>query len=193
VPFADLGMAPRDPFEFMVVAAEGNTSDGFTVLDIAPNLGTQVMFVDPTQLVTVIFELDATGSQIALSQYTTIANPPPPEGTGEVSIVGNQDDFAQWTPNTVFMADDGVDPDTTAGDNIWTRSFAFSPGVGLQYKYTIGASGDSWGGTEEYPLTNRGYTVPLSGTRRVRVRDVFADRPNPSGSMADLTQVTVEE
>ena len=120
-------------------------------------------------------------------------DPPAPDGTGQASIVGAQDEFGNWTPNTVFMNDDGEDPDTTASDNIWTLSFAFAPGMVLQYKYTIGDSGDGWGGTEEYPLTNRAFTVPMDGARRVRVHDVFADRPNPTGTMAPLTLVTVEE
>ncbi len=188
VMLADLGMGNGDPLEFAVVAVEGGDS-----VDSAPNTGAQIMFADPTKLVTVIFELDVSGEQIPIDQYIAIADPPPPAGTGIPSIVGNQTVFANWTPNTVAMKDDGVAPDAAAGDGIWTLSSTFVPGAGLQYKYTIGHPGDSWGGTEEYPLTNRGYTVPTDGTRRVRVRDVFADRPDPSGAMAALTTVTVEE
>ncbi|TNF26043.1 MAG: hypothetical protein EP329_21875 [Deltaproteobacteria bacterium] len=184
----DLGMSLGDPLEMAIVAVESGA-----VVDTAPNLGTQIVFADPSKLVRVILEVDATGSEVALDAYSSILDPPPPAGTGEVSIVGNQQVFANWTPNTVFMKDDGVAPDTTAGDNIWTLGFDAIPGTDLQYKYTIGHAGDGWGGTEEYPLTNRGYTVPASGARRVRVRDVFADRPDPSGSMAARTSVTVEE
>lgn len=184
----DLGMKNGDPLELAVFAVEGGV-----VVDEAPNLGTQIVFADPTKLVTVTFEVDATGAQIPLSTYSSIQAPPPPAGDGAVSIVGNQDAFGNWTPNSVFMADDGVGPDVTAGDNLWTAQFVFVPGADLQYKYTIGHSGESWGGTEEYPLTNRGFTVPSDGTRRLRIRDVFADRPEPSGSMASKTTVTVEE
>ncbi|MCC6620486.1 MAG: hypothetical protein IT385_04485 [Deltaproteobacteria bacterium] len=182
------GMANGDPLEMAILAVE----DG-KVVDTAPNLGTYMVFPDPTKLVTVIFELDVSGDQIPINQYITIADPPPPAGTGTASIVGNQQAFGNWSPNTVWMKDDGVAPDTAAGDGLWTFSATFGPGTPLQYKYTIGKAGDSWSGTEEYPLTNRGYTVPVDGTLRVRVRDVFADRPDPSGAMAPLTTATPEE
>jgi len=184
----DLGMALGDPLEVAIVAI-----DAGEVVDTAPNFGTQGIFADPSKLVDVILEVDATGSEIPLSSFSSIQDPPPPAGTGVVSIVGNKDEFANWSPNQVWMKDDGVAPDTAAGDNIWTLGFTFSPGTDLQYKFTIGHEGDSWGGTEEYPLTNRGYIVPAAGVKRVRVRDVFADRPDPSGAMAPLTTVTIEE
>lgn len=182
------GMKNGDPLELAVVAVEGGDA-----IDVAPNVGAQIMFADPTRLVTVIFELDATGSVIPLNQYITLTNPPPPLGTGTPSIVGNQTFFGNWSPNTVWMKDDGVAPDTAAGDGIWTLSFPVVPGTGLQYKYTVGKTGDSWGGTEEYPLTNRGYTAPVDGTKRVRIRDLFADRPDPSGTQSAKTTVTIEE
>jgi alpha-amylase/alpha-mannosidase (GH57 family) len=188
VPMSDLEMGPGDPLEILVVAAEGTTP-----VDILPNINSHVIFVNTADLVTVIFEVDVTGTQIPIDEYITIANPPPPAGTGVASIVGNQDLLGNWTPNSVFMADDGVAPDAAAGDSIFTISFTFPPMTELQYKYTIGDPGDGWGGTEEYPLTNRGYDVPGDGTRRVRIRDLFADRPDPSGSVADLTTVAIEE
>jgi len=184
----DLGMSLGDPLELAIVAI-----DGGSVIDTAPNLGTQIVFADPSKLVNVILEVDVTGDEIPIDEYVSIQDPPPPAGTGEVSIVGNQEVFANWTPNTVFMKDDGVAPDAAAGDGIWTLAFDFIPGTDLQYKYSIGHSGDGWGGTEEYPLTNRGYTVPASGARRIRIRDTFADRPDPSGTTAAGTVVTVEE
>jgi len=184
----DLGMVIGDPLEMVILAVEGGN-----VIDTAPNLGTQIVFADPTKLVTVVFELDVSGDAIPITQYVNIASPPAPDGAGQASIVGNQLAFGNWTPNSVWMKDDGVAPDKAAGDDLWTFQATFGPGTPLQYKYTIGKTGDSWPGTEEYPLTNRGYTVPVDGALRVRVRDVFADRPDPSGSMAPLTTVTVEE
>ncbi len=185
---SDFGMTNGDPLEIALVAI-----DGGVVRDVAPNTGAHIVFADPTRLVTVTFELDVTGDVIPVGSVSNIADPPPPNGTGIPSIVGNQDVFGNWTPNSVAMKDDGVAPDKVAGDGIWTFASTFVPGAGLQYKYTIGHPGESWGGTEEYPLTNRGYTVPTDGTRQVRVRDVFADRPDPSGAMAPLTTVTVED
>jgi hypothetical protein len=140
-----------------------------------------------------LIELDATGDQIPLTQYIAIADPPPPAGSGTPSIFGNRTELSKWTPNSVALTDDGAAPDVAAGDGIWTLAFTFVPGTGLQYKYPIGHPGDSWGGTEEYPRTNRGYTVPSDGTRRVRLRDIFAGRPDPSGTMAGKTSVTIEE
>jgi alpha-amylase/alpha-mannosidase (GH57 family) len=188
IPLDALGLAKGDPFEFLVVAAEG-----LAAVDRAPNIGSTVVFADPTKLVTVTFELDVTGAQVPIDEYVTILDPPPPAGTGTPSIVGNQPEFANWTPNSVFMADDGQGGDTASGDGLWSIQFTFPPGTSLQYKYTIGAPGQSWGGTEEYPLTNRGLTVPADGTQKIRVRDVFADRPGASGTMAALTTVTPED
>ena len=184
----ELGMGLGDPLEMAIVAGEGGVA-----LDTAPNFGAQVVFADPSKLVEVILELDVTGGTIPLSSYVSIQDPPPPLGTGEPSVVGKQDEFANWSPNKVFLKDDGVAPDTAAGDGLYTLGFTFQPGTDLQYKYTIGHLGDSWGGTEEYPLTNRGYVIPAAGVKRVRVRDIFADRPDPSGAMAPATVVTVEE
>jgi alpha-amylase/alpha-mannosidase (GH57 family) len=193
IPLSDLGMLPGDPFEFMVVASD-LIDTSREVIDIAPNIETQVVFVDPTKLVTVIFELDATGDEIPLEEHVPlIRNPPPPDGDGAASIVGNQRELGDWTPNSVFLSDDGADFDLEAGDNYWTGAFAFPEGTWLEYKYTIGHPGDGWGATEEYPLTNRGYLVPADGTRRVRIHDIFADRPDPTNTLAPNTQVTIEE
>jgi hypothetical protein len=64
------------------------------------------------------------------------------------------------------------------------------PLTDVQYKYTIGHSGDGWGPTEEYPLTNRGLTITdRNGDRKMEIHDVFADRPEPSGSMSMMSQV----
>ena len=48
----------------------------------------------------------------------------------------------------------------TAADGKWTFSLTAACGTDVQYKYTCGHGGDGWAGTEEYPLTNRGYTLP---------------------------------
>ena len=38
---------------------------------------------------------------------------------------------------TAAFADDGMPPDMTADDGIWTAVFIFDPGTTLEYKYTI--------------------------------------------------------
>lgn len=150
---------------------------------------------DAGSTVTVIFEVDATGTVIDLDTYVTLTNPPPPGGSGTLSIVGSTDALGNWVPNLVWMADDGVYPDTSASDGLWTLAVELEAGTMLNYKYTCGFPADegSWVGTEEYPLTNRGLTVPADGTSRIRVHEVFADRPSPSGTQGSLTVITVEE
>ena len=63
----------------------------------------------------------------------------------------------------------------------------------INYKYLIrqnSLSDQIWTG-EEYPLTDRGFRVCQSCSR-MRVSDVFADRPDPAKSTADLTQITCD-
>ena len=147
---------------------------------------------EPPRPFVVVFELDATGAVIPIDGISTITNPPPPAGTGLAFIAGNQSDLGDWTPCLIGLLDDGVPPDATAGDNIWTLSRLFSRGTYVEYKYEIGNAGDSWTGTEEFPSVNRGYTVPADGTVGVRIHDVFADQPAVSGGMGGRTVVTVE-
>ncbi len=92
----------------------------------------------------------------------------------------SQGALGNWQPNFIFLADNGTGPDTVAGDRIWSARFEFAPGALLQYRYTIGSPGD------------RGYTVPVDETFLVRIRDIFADRPVPSGTLGPNTVITVE-
>jgi alpha-amylase/alpha-mannosidase (GH57 family) len=188
IPLADLGMQLGDPLEFAMQAVSNET-----VIDTAPNLGTRIMFDDITNLVFVTFAVDVTGD---LNRYTNIANPPPPEGRGTVFITGNQDALENWTPNSLPMKDDGVAPDETAGDGHYTRTFGFRPGVEMRYKFTIGTPQDydRWPNTEEFPLTERGFRIPIDcPSKKLTVRDIWADRPQPSGSLAPNATVTCEQ
>lgn len=180
VPFASLGIGEGDPLEFAVV-----TGDGTGQRDRAPNLNGKLVFEDVTNLVFVTFELDATGGQVALDTYGPITNPPPPAGKGIVYISGNQDKLAQWVPNKEALKDDGKAPDVQAGDNVWTTTYGFMPGTLLRYKYTIGIplNEGKWSGTEEFPLTERGFDVSKDPScKKMKIRDVFADRPQPTGT-----------
>jgi len=141
----------------------------------------------PAGAVQVVFEVDATGDIIPLSQYVTIQRP-----DEKVSITGNQDSLRFWTPNDLFLSDDGLGHDAVAGDRIWTGLFKFAPGTAVQYRYTIGRHGDSWGGTEEFPLTARGFTPPDLDGLRMRIHDIFADRPDPSGTMGPNARINYE-
>lgn len=179
-PFADLDIETGDPLEFAVAVG-----DGSRVIDYAPNFSGKVVFEDASSLVFVTFEVDCSGSSMALNTYGPITNLPPPSGKGIAYITGNQDKLANWIPNKIGLRDDGTSPDATADDNIWTGTYGFMPGTLLRYKYTIGIPTDEskWNGTEEFPLTERGFEVTKDPTcRGMKIRDVFADRPSPSGT-----------
>ncbi|RME53150.1 MAG: hypothetical protein D6795_05790 [Deltaproteobacteria bacterium] len=188
IPFADLGMVMGDPLEFAVVTfAAGEDRD------LAPNANSKVLFPDPENFIEVTFEVDCTGERIPIDRYVDIANPPPPAGTGRAFIVGNRDNLGNWTPNTIALYDDGTHGDATPGDNLWTGRFFFSPLTEVQYKYTIGSEGEGWANTEEFPLTNRGFTVnDRNGDKKMWIRDIFADRPDPSGTLGPNTEIVNE-
>ena len=142
-------------------------------------------------VVTMIFMVDATGDTIALDTYTAGIQSPPADGRA-LSIAGNHVSLGDWSPNSIWMKDDGVAPDQVAGDNIWTYQIQALAGADLRYKYTCGSAADegTWSGSEEFPLYERGYTVPQDGvTHRVTIHDIFADRPMPSGTMGPNSQV----
>jgi alpha-amylase/alpha-mannosidase (GH57 family) len=190
IPFSDLKLAYGDPLEISMLAAEGSN-----VIDNAPYSGSKVIFEDSTSLVYITFEVDVSGKVMDINTYVNIKNPPPPKGKGIVHITGNHDKLQNWIPNKVALRDDGVSPDTKANDSIWTGVFGFTHGTLLRYKYTIGMPTDEgkWTGTEEFPLTERGYDVPKKkDIKKVLIQDIFADRPNPTGTMGPNAKVTKE-
>jgi alpha-amylase/alpha-mannosidase (GH57 family) len=186
VPLADLGLQLGDPVEFAVQAVQNGA-----VLDVAPNLGTRVMFEDVTNLIFTTFEVDVTGD---VNRYVQINSPPPPAGSGTAYITGNQSALEEFVPNSVALRDDGEAPDRVANDGIWTRTFGFRPGIELRYKYTLGTPQDfgRWSNTEEFPLTERGFRIPSPDdcpSKKLRIRDTFADRPQPSGSFGPSSRM----
>ncbi len=186
IPFSLLQFSPGDPLEFRVVAGDGNRA-----IDPAPNFGGKLVFEDVTSLVYVTFVVDCTGNQQPLDTYGTIANPPPPRGRGIAYIAGNQDRLGSWIPNKIALRDDGKGGDATAGDNLWTGVFGFMPGTQIRYKYTLGIPTDEgrWNG-EEFPLTERGFDVTKNPScKRMRVEDVFADRPQPTGTLGPRSRL----
>lgn len=186
IPKATLSYQVDDPLEMIVTAVSGTTE-----VDRAPNLNAIAIHADRSKMVEVTFVVDCTGSRLPITAFKAIDNPPPPAGTGKVFIVGNLTELANWTPNTIQMFDDGTNGDEAAGDNSWTFRMLVPPMTSIQYKYTIGEANQGWGPTEEYPLTNRGFVArDEDGDGKVVIRDVFADRPEPSGSLPELTQMT---
>jgi alpha-amylase/alpha-mannosidase (GH57 family) len=187
LPRAAIANQDGDPLEFLVVAAAAGKA-----IDRAPNFGGKVMFKDKTNVVYVTFQADVTGNVLAIDAVSDIANPPPPKGKGIVYIAGNQDELGLWVPNKIGLRDDGVAPDAVAGDNLWRQTFGFMPGTLLRYKYTIGLPTDEgkFAHTEEFPLTERGLDVTKDPTcKKMEVRDVFADRPAPTGTAGPKTCV----
>lgn len=185
IPFDDLQISTGDPLEMSLFASEGNST-----IDSAPYSGSKVVFEDVSNLVYVTFEVDVTGNKVDINTYVNITNPPPPKGKGIVHIAGNHDKLQNWIPNKVALRDDGVAPDKVANDGIWTAVFGFTPGTLLRYKYTIGLPVDEgkWWGTEEFPLTERGFDVTKKPEcKKMTLHDIFADRPNPTGTLGKMT------
>jgi hypothetical protein len=190
IPLVDLGLELGDPVEFAVQAVQAGQ-----VLDVAPNLGSRIVFDDITNLVFVTFQLDTSGD---INRYVQIRNAPAPQGTGTVYITGNQPSLEDFVPNAVALRNDGTAPDERASDAVWSRTFGFRPGIELRYKYTIGTPQDfgRWPNTEEFPLTERGFRIPTPDecpSKKLLIRDRFADRPQPSGSFGPNSSMTCVE
>jgi len=186
IPFSLIQFSMGDPLEFRVVAGDGSRA-----IDPAPNFGGRLVFEDVTSLVYVTFVVDCTGTQQPLDTYGSIPNPPPPRGRGIAYIAGNQDKLGNWVPNKIALRDDGKGGDVTAGDNLWTGIFGFMPGTQIRYKYTLGIPTDEgrWNG-EEFPLTERGFDVTKDPScKRMQVTDVFADRPQPTGTLGPRSRL----
>ncbi len=191
VAHATLSRDPTDPLEIQVVAVEGALTAGAdAIIDAAPNLdlGAKAIFEDPTNQVYVSFQVDVSG--IDGSYLPPVNNLPAPRGKGPVDISGHRAQRANWTPNKIPMLDDGQGDDAVAGDEIWTLTLPFERGVLLRWKYTIGMPKDEdrWPGTEEYPLTERGLTIPKDPTlKKIVLKETFGDRPAPTGTLAGGT------
>jgi alpha-amylase/alpha-mannosidase (GH57 family) len=193
IPYADLGITDKDPLEVQLLFANGGKT-----ADLAPSLEAKMLLEDPTAAMFVTFTCDVTGNALAIDTFGPISNPPPPKGKGIVYIAGNDPKLgmkAKWVPNKIALRDDGLEGDAKAGDSIWTGVFAFTKGMSIRYKYTIGLTLNEgqWGGTEEFPLTERGLEVTKDPTKKkVKVADVFADRPALTGQAGNKTTVTLE-
>ncbi len=194
IPWKDLGLVDGDPMQVRMVYYNGSKA-----ADLAPNLAGKQLVEDPTNAVFVTFECDASEKTgIKVDTFGWIENLPPPKGKGIVYIAGAHPKLGmktKWVPNKIALRDDGKEGDKKAGDGVWTRVFAFSRGEKIKYKYTIGLPKDEgkWGGTEEFPLTERGLDITKDPKKtKMTVSDVFADRPQPSGTQASKTKVVTD-
>lgn len=191
LPWADLGIALGDPIEVRLAFRKGGKA-----VDSAPNLEAKYLVEDSTNAVYCTFEVDVTEQSIKMDLFGWIETFPPPKGKGVIYIAGNHPKLGlktKWVPNKVALRDDGMEGDKTAGDQRWTGVFAFPRGSSIRYKYTSGLPKDEgqWGGTEEFPLTERGLEVTKDPNKtKVLIQDTFADRPQPSGTKAATTKIT---
>lgn len=191
IPYADLALSTStnskgqvllDPIEAIAVASEAGVD-----VDLAPSSGSLVVIEDVTNQVFVTFEVDVSGRtpNPPLDFYGTCCrNPPPPAGQGVVYIAGNHPKLGlkgdKWVPNLVNLTPDPATP------TLWRITVPMPLRLWAQYKYTIGITSDqgTWSGTEEYPVTQRGFVLEDKSdgkgglpNKRIVVRDVFADKP----------------
>jgi len=191
IPWSDLNIVWGDPIEIAVVAVKGGKD-----IDLAPNGQGKILIQDELNQIFVTFECDVSGSKVAIDTYGTIANFPPPKGKGIVYIAGNNEVLgmkAKWNPNKIALRDDGKGGDAAANDQIWSGIFKFPRGTTVRYKYTIGLPKDegSWTNTEEFPLTERGFDVTKDPSKtKTTIQDIFADRPQPTGTLGPNTVLT---
>ena len=191
IPYTDLGIVAGDPLEVQLLFATANKT-----ADLAPSLESKVLTDDPTLAVFVTFTCDVSEQKVAINQYGDISTYPPPKGKGIVYIAGNDAKLGmktKWVPNKIALRDDGQQGDVKGNDQIWSIVLPFSKGTSLKYKYTIGLPSNEgqWAGTEEFPLTERGITISkVPATKKETIADIFADRPQPTGTKGPLTVVT---
>ena len=196
VPYEDLGIAATDPLEMQLIFAQGPKT-----LDTAPAVDAKMLVEDPTTAIFVTFVCDARGPKAGnppLNLYGDLCNLPAPDGKGIVYIAGNDPKLgmkAKWVPNKVALRDDGKEGDEKAGDGLWSLVLPFPKGSNLKYKYTSGKPENEgqWGCTEEFPLTERALDITKDpAKKKVKVTDIFADRPTPSGTPGPKTVVVLE-
>lgn len=108
-------------------------------------------------LVTVLFQVDATKIQVSKAIY----------------IVGNQSVLGNWTPNLVRMYDDGTHGDVKESDGIWSLELQFPAKIKVEYKYTNSGFEGVWVPSEEFPANNRQLMISAQPGERQIVKDKF--------------------
>lgn len=184
VPWTDLNLTVKagalDPLQILVTAVDKNVE-----VDRVPNFGVFTIFEDASDAVFVTFEVDVSGTQEPINKYGNCCKQQPkPKGPASVFLVGNHrllgmvgvdaQGQPKWVPNKIQMNQDANNP------NIWRLTIGLPKNFKLNYKYTIGTNSDEgrWRGTEEFPVTFRGFLVnDPSGKRCINVKDIFANKP----------------
>jgi hypothetical protein len=76
-----------------------------------------------------------------------------------IYITGNLPELGPWKPNTIPMYDDGTHGDLKANDQVWTLELDVIKGSEVQYKYTNSGEPGIWSPSQEFPSSNRSFTV----------------------------------
>lgn len=135
-----------------------------------------VIRCDPSRL-NVMFTVDASGRGRDGNNAPQLIRQPTKEGriylgftADESSAISDDAIPNRLTPNDprFAMNDEGDNGDETAGDGIYTVVVPLPRGARLIYKYTNGAAGEGFTGTEEWP----------GNARIIQIEDVLTGRPD---------------
>jgi hypothetical protein len=127
------------------------------ISDDADGSGQGAMAQSSKDLVTVLFQVNATRAQVPKAIY----------------IVGNLDPLGNWTPNRVRMYDDGTHGDEEKSDGIWSLELQFPSTIKVEYKYTNSGFEGEWVPSEEFPANNRQLMITAKSGNRIIVIDTF--------------------
>ena len=116
-----------------------------------------IMAQSKKDMVTVLFQVDATKIQVPKSIY----------------IVGNLGVLGNWTPNLIKMYDDGTHGEEKKGDGIWSIVLLVPPNIRVEYKYTNSGYEGVWVPSEEFSANNRELTIAVKPAEQIRVKDIF--------------------
>ncbi|MCK6552245.1 Ig-like domain-containing protein, partial [Myxococcota bacterium] len=131
---------------------------------------------DPARL-NVMFTVDLSGRGLDGNGAPQLIRQPPKEGRVYVGFTSDEsspltDDAIprKLSPNDpdFAMVDDGTAGDELASDGIYTVVVPLPRGARIQYKYTDGAAGEGFTGTEEWP----------GNARILEIEDVLSGRPD---------------
>jgi len=111
-------------------------------------------------MVTVLFQVDATNIQVPKSIYIV----------GNLSVLGN------WTPNLIRMYDDGTHGDAIKGDSIWSIELLVPTNLKVEYKYTNSGYEGVWVPSEEFPGNNRVLMSSAKAGEQIYVKDTFGTK-----------------
>ncbi len=123
-------------------------------LDVQESGGVMARGSEP---VIVRFTCDASASDVPTAIY----------------IAGNLGELGNWQPNMIALRDDGKNGDAKAEDHIWTIQMHIPAGTEVQYKYTNSGEPGVWVPSEEFPQSNRAFTVEKAGDSVLIRRDTF--------------------